>query len=390
MKKQKNENTDTAIALHASDRAGAPTAARATASASYHRSSLFASMVAGATMALGASALAGVNLANDAKPPGYSQPLTVYQRDGKIYAAWAVGSNGSQDAPPFQVGFYVRGQRQLVATFSNGLRRGWMGYGTDAPLNLPVGDSVVELKINDTRWTTEDKYSDNSYAITVRVNGGGGGTPPVALTRSEAAYKFPSTLGNSSASRVISRMTDMFNAQWTPSANFVNYRASGESGGYTKGTRYYGLPYSQANPQTDVTGFIGYLPQMVGTLNSTSSAGVDCSGSISIAWQLPSRHTTSTFDVDNSSHFTTVVANGKLAVNASKIQPGDAIVSKSWGHMVLVTASPANGKVEVMEATADYGRNLNGDRQSWAVVKNTRSLSDLDAKYCRVIRRNKL
>ena len=342
------------------------------------------------TIALGASAQAGVNLANDAKPPGYSQPLTVYQRDGKIYAAWAVGSNGSLNAGAFEVGFYVRGQRQLVATFRNGLPRGYMGYGTDAPLNLPDGESVVELKINDTRWQSEDTYGDNNVGIRVTVNrGGGGGTPP-ALTRSEAAYKFPSTLGNSSASRVISRMSDMFNAQWVPSADFVNWRVAGSTGSYVKGVRYYGLPYSQANPQTDVAGLQGHLPSVTGTLNSTTGIGPDCSGSISIAWELPSRHATSTFDVANSSYFTTVVANGRLAANASKIQPGDAIVSGSWKHMVMALSAPVNGKVEVLEATADYGRNLNGERLNYAVVKNTRSLSDLDANNCRVIRRNKL
>lgn len=382
--------TDTAMASQATDRAGAHTSAQARARASYQRLSLFAILGATITMALGASAHAGVNLANNAKPPGYSQPLTVYQRNGKIYAAWAVGSNGSLNAGAFEIGFYVRGQRQLVATLRNGLPRGYMSYGTDAPLNLPDGESLVELKINDTRWQREDSYGDNNLAIRVTVNrGGGGGIPPTALTRAQAGYKFPSTLGNSSASRIISRMNDMFSVQWVPSADFTNWRMSGNTGYYTKGTRFYGLPYSQANPQTDVTGFTGHLPAIKGTLNSTTGVGPDCSGSISIAMELPSRHTTLSFD-QPSSHFWTVVQPGTMVRNASKIQAGDVISSSSWGHCVLVLSSPVNGKVSVLESTADQGINANGSAQRWAVVKNTRSLSDLDRQNCRVIRRNKL
>jgi hypothetical protein len=347
-------------------------------------------------MALGASAQAGVNLANDAKPPGYSKALTVYQRDGKIYAAWAVGSNGSRDAGAFEVGFYVRGQRQLVATFRTGLRRGYRGYGTDAPLNLPDGESVVEMKINDTRWVGEDSFADNNISIRVTVNRGGGAGVPTPLTRAEATYQWPSTFGNSSVSRIIARMTEMHTAQWKPAANFTNWAYTDKNTGkdvyspsYAKGTTHSGLPYSQCNP-VSVAGFLGYLPRMSGTLNWTTSAGVDCSRSIAQAMELPSNHNTTAFDTDKSSYFTSVVAPGTLAKNASKIQPGDAIVSASWGHMVLVIGVPTNGKVEVLEATPDRGRNASGEAQYFSVVKNTRSLSDLDAENCRGIRRNKL
>lgn len=365
------------------------TATQATARDSYRRSSLFASLFAVVTTALCASAQAGVNLANDAKPPGYSSALTVYQKDGKIFAAWAVGSKGSQDAGAFEVGFYVRGQRQLVATFRNGLRRGYMGYSTDAPLNLPDGESVVEMKINDTRWFSEDTFADNNVSIRVTVNRtGGSGNPPATLTRSAAGYKFPSTLGNSTVSRITSRANDMFNVQWVPSADFTNWRVSGSTGLYSKGVRSYGMPYSQTNPQMDVAGFLGHLPSVKGTLTSTNGVGLDCSGFASVALELPSRHTTWSFD-QPSSHFWTVVHPATLVRNASKIQPGDIISSSSWGHCVLVL-SVANSKVTVLESTADQGINANGGAQRWAVVRNTRSLSDLDRQSCRVIRRNKL
>lgn len=344
---------------------------------------------------VGATAQAGVNLV-PSNPPGYSAPLTLYVSNNKIYGAWAVRDSGSSSASAFQAGFYVNGTRVFAATMNNGLYAGGSVYGTDAPFDsyLPNGVSTVELRVNDSRWVVEDNLYDNNYSFTVNVtrgsgsggSGGGGTTPP--LTRAQAAYQWPA-FGYSSTSRIISRMTEMYSAQWKPSADFVEWRVTGSTGSYYKGTIYYGLPYSQSNPQVSVTGFLGYLPAMSGTLNSTSSAGVDCSGSISVAWELPSRHTTSTFD-GSSSYFTTVVSPGTLVKNASKIQIGDAINSSSWGHVVLVASLPVNGKVAVLEATADQGTNANGAAQRWAVVRNTRSLSDLDANNCRVIRRARL
>jgi hypothetical protein len=388
-----NKNTATANAYEAADRDGEMTAAQATACAFYRCSTLLASVVVAFSLVLAASAQAGVNLIPSV-PPGYSAPLTLYVENNKILGAWAVANSGNVTAAPHDVGFYVGGRRVFGTQITSSLAPRYGVWGKGAPFNdyLVNGENVVEVRVNDTRRVTEDTYNDNTYSVRVTVNrtGGGGGTPPTPLTRAEAGYKFPATLGNSSVSRIISRMNDMFVAQWVPSADFTNWLVRGTTWSYSKGTRYYGLPYSQANPQTDVTGFMGYLPAMKGTLNSTTAAGVDCSGSISIAWELPSRHATSTFDVSSSSYFTTVVSNGKLAANASKIQAGDAIVSKSWGHMVLVLSSPVNGKVALLESTVDQGTNANGTSQRRAVVKNTRSLSDLDAQNCRVIRRAKL
>lgn len=256
---------------------------------------------------------------------------------------------------------------------------------------LPTNGSTIYVRLH-TRFASGWLYNDYTYLAAT-----------TAITRAEAGYKGPSTLGNSSSSRIVSRMSEMFNVQWVPNANFVNWRLSGSTGSYTKGTRYYGLPYTQAPPagvqQTDVTGFTRYLPAMSGTLTSTTSAGVDCSGSISIAWELPRRHGTGDFD-GSSSYFTTVVQPGALVNSAAKIQPGDAINSSKWGgqgngHVVLVVSAPVNAKVECLEAAAateatQQGYNLLGESQRWAVVRRTWSLSDLDAKNCRVIRRAKL
>jgi hypothetical protein len=333
----------------------------------------------------------GVNL-EPTSPPNYTRPLNLFMSNGKIVGAWAVRNRGTRNSSPFEVGIYINGKRQLVAKFSSGLKAGSIGFDTKAPFDiLPDGESIVELRVNDSRWTSETSYTDNVYALRVTVNrGGNGGTnPPKALTRAEAAYKFPSKLGSSSVSQILSRGNDMFVATWVPASDFVNWRVGKDTGAYYKGVRYYGLPYSQSNPQTDVTGFMGYLPSMRGTLNSTSAAGPDCSGFISIVWELTTRQTTWTFD-QPSSLFTTVVAPWSLVRNASKIQPGDVITSSSWGHCVIVLSAPKNGKVEVLESTASKGVNANGNAQDWAVVRNVRALSDLEANGCRVIRRNLL
>jgi hypothetical protein len=274
-----------------------------------------------------------------------------------------------------------------------------MTYGTDAPFDLPDGESTVELRVNDSQWITEDTFADNKYVIKVHVergNGGGGGTPPL-LTRAEATYKWPSSFGNSSVSRIVSRMTEMHTVQFQPTADFNNWGYTNRTTGkdvyspkYTRGTTYFGLPYSQCDP-VSVAGFLGYAPRMSGTLNWTTSAGIDCSRSIAQAMELPSNHNTKAFDTDTSPYFTSVVAPGTLVKNASKIQIADAIVSASWGHMVLVVGKPINGKVECLEATPGQGSNVNGQPDRWAVVRtNTRTLSDLDTENCRVIRRNKL
>ena len=353
---------------------------------------------------VGTAAQAGVNLV-PANPPGYSAPLSLYLSNNKIMGAWSVRNSGSNYASKFEVGFYVNGSRVLVATVSNGLPSGYPAYGTDAPLDaaIPNGLSKVELRVNDTRLAKEDSYTDNNYVFTVNVtrgsgsgSGSGGGATPTPLTRSEATYKWPATFGYSSVSRIISRMTDMHAAQWKPSVDFINWGytdlktgAAVYSPSYTKGTTCYGLPYSQCDPVT-VPGFLGYLPRMSGTLNWTTSAGLDCSRSIAIAMELPSNHNTTSFDTDKSSYFTSVVATGTLAKNASKIQIGDAIVSAWWGHMVLCIGNPVNGKIECLEATPGQGTNVNGQSQRWAVVRTSRSLADLDSNKCRVIRRNKL
>ena len=105
-KKQKHMKTTktnpAAAALEAARGGVSQITAQATANANCHVQRFLANVVAGITMALAASAHAGVNLETTTQP-GYVKPLTLYVRDGHIYGAWAVGNKGNRDASAFEV-----------------------------------------------------------------------------------------------------------------------------------------------------------------------------------------------------------------------------------------------------------------------------------------------
>ncbi len=153
-------------------------------------------------------------------------------------------------------------------------------------------------------------------------------------------------------SEIVSRAQGMINVAWTPANNQRSWYGDVI---YYAGSTYYGVLYSQNNPQENAAEFrnIQSAPTYYGYWSNSrwyNYYGNDCSGYVSICWAMPSRYTTYTFDQQalySGTYCYYIGATGSAAT--ADLRQGDALNNPS-SHIILFNRRVTNG-IEAMEQT---------------------------------------
>ncbi|MEO0285919.1 MAG: T9SS type A sorting domain-containing protein [candidate division WOR-3 bacterium] len=152
---------------------------------------------------------------------------------------------------------------------------------------------------------------------------------------------------------IVSRAQEMINVSWRPANNQRSWYGDVV---YYAGTTYYGVLYSQNNPQENATEFkngIQSAPAYYGYWSNSrwyNYYGNDCSGYVSICWAMPSRYTTYTFDqhaINYGTYCYYIGATG--SAGTADLRQGDALNYPS-SHIILFNRRVTNG-IEAMEQT---------------------------------------
>lgn len=157
---------------------------------------------------------------------------------------------------------------------------------------------------------------------------------------------------------MIANAYTMISNSWTPKNTFTDKEYTDTNGTiktktYYIGTTYTGEAYSEfRDPQDSWSEFLKWVTTTAG---GNKNLGNDCSGFVSMCWQLPTRHDTSSFnsELGSSTEFYSLgnpgtCANVDLlagdAMNSAKANGGE-------GHIVLFYQYQGTGNPEVLEQT---------------------------------------
>lgn len=190
---------------------------------------------------------------------------------------------------------------------------------------------------------------------------------------SATSFAFPeSEWGSITRKTIESRANTMMSKKWSPKSTIKNFGYRSVYHTFSKGNTYTGVAYSQNNPQESWGEFYELVKN---TKGGTTGYGNDCSGFASIAWKLPKRYTTWTFENDATNKGGYVHSLGAVGSGSNAgLQSGDAL-NKSKSHIVLFKKRTSGGII-TMEQTP------------WNAKSRTWSWAQL-SKY-RPIRRNKI
>lgn len=174
---------------------------------------------------------------------------------------------------------------------------------------------------------------------------------------------------------VVNYMNEMANLPWTARRN-MEYWNPRYGIVFKGGETYFGIPYSQFLRNTNLETFKRLIKngEYKGTtgFNHTSPEGSDCSSAVSMAWQLLNKDIPylSTYEMFPTSDnpYIVKVGNYNVPINVntsteiikantmedmyeaySKLQPGDAVVSRSrgGGHVILVKEIDVNNQLMI-------------------------------------------
>lgn len=187
-----------------------------------------------------------------------------------------------------------------------------------------------------------------------------------------------------SISDVMNRAYSMKNVSWSPEATF-----KGNSGtSYYAGTSLHGIPYSQRDPQCNASSFLNYYNDGLNNgfydinvrkdsndvAHYDATYGVDCSGLVSLSWNIP-RHSTLEFfnhlKNSNDSRFEKIgnytlssnastsssVSQSQLISAYSSLSAGSAVVKRNTagGHAMLVAINyPSQSYCVFIESCDDF------------------------------------
>ncbi len=185
---------------------------------------------------------------------------------------------------------------------------------------------------------------------------------------------------------VLNKAKDMATVLWTSPVSFHTWKSS--SGSYNsnrkmiysgststtsqfvKGVTYKGIPYaanagsnkyddkawlSLVNSNSNKSCFEGKVTYLGSTRYQCTSKGVDCSGFVYNAYKTLSNYKAgylATSGLLNSSYW--------KKISASSAQPGDILLKS--GHVMIFVGKTSNGKISVLESTADGSNGFSGCR----------------------------
>ena len=174
---------------------------------------------------------------------------------------------------------------------------------------------------------------------------------------------------------VVNYMNEMANVPWTAARN-MEYWNPRYGIVFKGGETYFGIPYSQFLRNTNLETFKRLVKnekyQGISGFNHTFPEGSDCSSAVSMAWQLLNKDIPylSTYDMlpTDNNPYVVKVGNYNVPLGAntsteiinsntkedmyeaySKLQPGDAVVSRSrgGGHVILVKEVDVKNQVVI-------------------------------------------
>ena len=148
-----------------------------------------------------------------------------------------------------------------------------------------------------------------------------------------------------SRERIVEIANEMVDVRWQPNKNIRNFAYSNKYAKFSSNYIYTGIPYSQENPQENLSEF---LNDVHNTNAGNTYFGNDCSGFVSICWQLPGRYTTRWFHKDmGAGYFYAIGGKGKAA--NVHLMKGDAL-NVAGSHIRLFDRYVSSG-VQLLEQT---------------------------------------
>jgi hypothetical protein len=184
-----------------------------------------------------------------------------------------------------------------------------------------------------------------------------------------------SNLSSGSRSSIIATGRAMCENSWTPTSNLAGWRNQYT---FTKGTIYFGIPYSQTAYQKNLAGFNSargnsdfYSSYSLDGI-TMPKYGNDCSGLVSFSWGI-SRNTTASFiaGIQNGtfkkvgSYSSSNPSYSDLYNSYKYLQPGDAVVKS--GHTFLIYYNgTAAGLCECCEQTPYHAQLTNWNYEDMA------------------------
>ncbi|MBN1892683.1 MAG: hypothetical protein JW780_07870 [Clostridiales bacterium] len=211
-------------------------------------------------------------------------------------------------------------------------------------------------------------------------------------------------------SYTVTRMTDMARIYWTPKANFsVLNKSGGTYYPFTKGVKYYGMPYTWIYDNTlwqmsskctwDST-------QQYRIFDNSGTFGNDCSTAVALAWQaggcsIPSWYDTETMLsslksgsplIKKVGNYSTGYSNTQYMVMYNDIEsaytllkPGDACFYRypGKGHAILIYKNYPNATtpyVLAIEQVGYYSNFTGSGKTTWYYLKKY-EYQELAAKY---------
>ncbi len=157
---------------------------------------------------------------------------------------------------------------------------------------------------------------------------------------------------------------EMIETPWSPSKICRGWNPAVEPPEYYPSSTYFGILYSQDNPQENFSEFlkgVNNLPYDYYGYWGASNRwynyyGNDCSGFVSICWRMPSRNTTTTFhnDANGNKKYCYPLGPKGSAISVNLL-PGDALNS-AGSHIILFSHKSSSNTIVSLEQTPNNAK----------------------------------
>jgi hypothetical protein len=163
---------------------------------------------------------------------------------------------------------------------------------------------------------------------------------------------------------IISIAKKMIDSPWSPNKICRGWNVSYDPPEFYPGKTYYGMLYTQNNPQENWEEFLAGITNLPydyygywGTNNRWYNYyGTDCSGFVSICWKLPERYSTTLFYEDANGSRKYCYPLGSIGSSASvSLLSGDALNSKG-NHIILFSHYSTSNTIISLEQTPNNAK----------------------------------
>ena len=179
---------------------------------------------------------------------------------------------------------------------------------------------------------------------------------PMASAEAKVATWTGDPWGEMTRERMVENADLMINFTWTPRRTIHNYRSpTRERTTFYQGVTYRGVAYNMVHAADDWAGFLGKVNSTPG---GETSYGNDCSGFISIVWQLPRRLNTVRFEEEVTGPAELAHSLGPIGSGASVAMVQGDVFNRSGNHNILFDRYSANGVVSAEQTPGPRATSL--------------------------------